>query len=109
MQKVQYVRKDIRRIKVHFETEKGKTKIETHEVDTAFVVNTYSKEYADFVFQNSNRFRNFHDVPKNKVVSYNEKAITKVKFNRGAQIMKRKRIIEQVFIPEKRKKSYTSL
>ena len=87
-----------------FQTKEEKTKIETHEVDTAFVVNSYSKMYADYVYQNPDRFRNFHNVPNNKYVSYNGKAITKVKFKRGEEIMKRTQIIEQVFRPEKKKK-----
>ena len=34
-----------------FVTEPQKIKTETHEVDTAFIVNEYGKEFADYVYK----------------------------------------------------------
>lgn len=54
--------------------------------------------------QNSRLFKNFHDVPMDKILLFHNRAILKVKFFKGTEIMKNKNIVNHVLIAEIKKK-----
>ena len=54
--------------------------------------------------QNSRFFKNFHDVPLDKIVLFCNKAILKVKFCKGTEIIKKKKVVHHVLIAEIKQK-----
>ena len=51
IQAISFVKNNTWEIQVKSKTESRKGRIETYEVDTAYVVNEYGKEFADYVYK----------------------------------------------------------
>ena len=95
------------RIQIKYRSKNNVPKTEYYEVDTAYVVRTFGVEFAAYALQNNtDELREFIETPR-KVVSVNDKTITKIKYVKEKQVMRVETFDEMVelgYVRDKRKK-----